>query len=1255
MMRKMKKHIFSSEKKRKQGEDYQEDDEAEKEDEENNAGEEEEKTPMKLLSSSKKTKTDFAGRIGGVFNTTKGRRRSSAGAFFPSSSTKKTKNSEEEQKNNIENDENDENEKTTVPPKLMSMTTGEKKYVSGKDFLTASAKKKMMKKKSDGESSFSMGFKRPLLGLSSPPSLGPPSCLISPNGGANFIVTHKSPNSVAFEMHPGGREYDEDGEDAPPSAHYLSGSPVASGKIFERKEKKTSLSPLAGKIRQFPSLGGAEGEGGENDRGDHKEEKRENDTAAAATTTTTITTTTTTTDAVAEKKGDDDHRGAPVVSSPSVSISDGEENVDGRSEGNAKRGEEKEKDLVVDVNVEEEREIVDDDEEHAVQTWLRDQKILRESGQSMNEDHLKAAPKRVMEALGISDNDDGDDGMIVNDAPVDYGSYDDDDHHHNDDNDDNDFGGNYVNGDDDDMIEEEEREEDDEQLQQQEQDVFEGSKAKSDYAYQCSKCNQNFLSRYKHKLHLSGPCGKIEEKSTMNSNECSKCGKVCKNQQGRIRHEQACPGKEELERRAREEADRKAEELQRRAEKAEEKRRAKEEEERTKEAKREEARKVEEQKKSEMNRRERETKDRAAAVKKTLAEARLFEALQTNRGMTPAAAIVRVIREKLLKATTRAAMIDDEDCSDNDATEKYSTARNIVDSDALTASMRRTRDDLVKQLEPTVTGHEDSIAVCLSGARGVGKTAIVEAALAKLQKLNNNTTTTMSNRRKPGNQQHKEAKIPVVRLSGLLHAEDNIGMREVARQLRPSYQMWDDEEMDDDEVFDNDFVDDIVFSINTAGGTANNASATNKVASNMRENYNFVEETLRLLEGAKKTAVFVLDDFDLFARKGKKQTFLYSMLDLLQQKHAQIAIIAITSRHDVEEALEKRVKSRFTARYCVVESQTCIPPLVLDERTGQPLKDRATGKEIVDDESISRNLAQFEEFLAERVRNCLKVSAQIVPPLTEKRDIGVAESSSAIPGVLFSERGKLAIKSWNAAVDEAINTPLVKTRLQAIATLDNVPRTASDLAIAALMAYQSRTLFSTAALLNDNNGNDNNISRNVLLPSDLARALKDFTRNDFVENLKSCSLLELLLCVAAYRLHFTRERFHFTIAALTQELHEMGSVEQLGAAKDATDGVVARSFETLLRMKLVRIVKRSSGHGSSYSSAAAATAPSANGNNKRAPTNGTASGAKDWKGVALMCTEKELIEAIEGHPSKLSSLKEFLRHENVASAVACAL
>ena len=156
----------------------------------------------------------------------------------------------------------------------------------------------------------------------------------------------------------------------------------------------------------------------------------------------------------------------------------------------------------------------------------------------------------------------------------------------------------------------------------------------------------------------------------------------------------------------------------------------------------------------------------------------------------------------------------------------------------------------MKQLEPTVTGHEDSIAVCLSGARGVGKTAIVEAAIAKLQKLNNkNNITTTTSRRKLVNQQQKEVKIPVVRLSGLLHAEDSIGMREVARQLRPSYQMWDDEEMDDDEVFDNDFIDDIVFSTNTTGGTA-----TNKVASNMRENYNFVEETLRLLEGAKKTA-----------------------------------------------------------------------------------------------------------------------------------------------------------------------------------------------------------------------------------------------------------------------------------------------------------------------------------------------------------------------------------------------------------------
>ena len=1171
-----------------------------------NDGETTNEWPALRTPPSSSKKTDFAGRIGSIFKAPR--------------TTKTT---------------------TTTKKKTNTTTTKKKKFFSGKDFLTTSAKKN--RKNSMGYTHRLSSSPAKNANLLSPAAALPrfaspleaPSCLISPNGGADFIMTHKSPNSVAFEKHPDCGKCEND-EDAPPSAHYLSGSPVASGNIFERK--KTSFSPLGGKMRQFPSL--CEVKGREDDDVEDKQQRttrRENNNC----------------DAVAKKTGDGDHRRIPVVSSsPSVSMSDREENVDGRSKGNAKQQKDKgreegddegdrTRDVGVGVAVEKEREI-DDDEDEAKRTFWLDQKILLESGQSMNEDQLKVSPKNMIEAPGISNGQGDDDAMVVNDAPVDYGYNVEDD----------DFGGDYMNGDVD-MIEEEEGKEhhrhhnQQQEHQRQEQEVFEGSKAKSDYAYQCSKCNQNFMSRHSLRQHLNSQCGKIDEKGTNNRNECSKCGKVCKNQQGRARHELTCPGKEELERRAKEEADRKAKEFQKRAEEAEEKRRAKEEEKRIKEEKREEARRVEEQNKAELNRREKEAKDRAAAVKQTLAEARLFESLESDRGITPAAAISRVIREKLLKATTRAAMLDDEDCSGNVTNENYNSTHGGTDDDALTVSMRRTRDELVKQLEPTVTGHEDSIAVCLSGARGVGKTAIVEAAIAKLQKLNNkNNITTTTSRRKLDNQQQKEVKIPVVRLSGLLHAEDSIGMREVARQLRPSYQMWDDEEMDDDEVFDNDFIDDIVFSTNTTGGTA-----TNKVASNMRENYNFVEETLRLLEGAKKTAVFVLDDFDLFARKGKKQTFLYSMLDLLQQKHAQIAIIAITSRHDVEEALEKRVKSRFTARYCVVESQTCIAPLVLDERTGKPLKDCTTGKEVVDGESISSNPAQFEEFLADRVRNCLKVNT-LVPPLSEKLETGVAESGSTIPAVLFSERGKLAINLWNSAVDEAINTPLVKARLQAIATLDNIPRTASDLAIAALMAYQSRTLFSTTGLLDDNNDNKN---ASVLSPVDLALALKDFTRNDFVENLKSCSLLELLLCVAAYRLHFTRDRFHFTIATLTQELREMGSVEQLGAARDATDGVVARSFETLLRMKLVRIVKRSSSHSSSYSSAVAATAPSLNGSIKRAPISGTASGAKDWKGVALMCTEKELLEAIDGHPSKRSSLKEFLRHENVATAVGCAM
>ena len=1069
-------------------------------------------------------------------------------------------------------------------------------------------------------------------GLEIRKQIGKKNLLISPVA-EDFVMTHNSPNSAAFEKW-------NNFEDV---QHYLSGSPGGFEiKHKDAEAKKTEIkmngdgngrremiSPLGGiKVPQFSLEENSEKEEEEDRRkGDDTEIGREKETMYV----------------IPPRL---DSNAIEMMSSPlpPLELSGKENEVDGRRTKDVEK-------VGFGRNEKCDNEDDDDDEiKAAVNAWVQDKKILRECGVS---DEDRAVPREVQMALGILEDDENNDRLLrkredeVSDDDtennnnaldtygydVDYDQEDMDDEKNNNNNNNNNDANNSE-----------------EKIEV----------ARKQNAYMCERCNEMFASRYFFNRHFE-QCGINNNNNEQQQNEtvsvnknnnimknkiintCSKCGKLCKNLPGKNRHEQTCPGKEALELKEKEDAAQRVEEEKRRFERAEEKRIAREQEHKMKEAKKDEARRIEEQRKADIERYEKEMTEHAMSMKKALAETRHIESQERDRGLTPIAAISRVIREKLLKPSTRAASLNDdhevEIANETEGDDNVNVDRNGKDDHSLIYSLRRTRDDLVSQLLPTVSGRENSIAVCLSGARGVGKTAVVEAALATLQKLNNGV--------KKGTE-GKEVKFPVVRLSGLIHADDSIGMREVARQLRPSYQMWDDDEIDDDEVFDNDFVDDVVFS------TGNSTNATNnKVASNMRENYNFVEETLRLLEGAKRTAVFVLDDFDLFARKGKKQTFLYSMLDLLQQKHAQIAIIAVTSRHDVEEILEKRVKSRFTARYCVIESQTCIAPLCIDERTGKPLQDQ-NGKDRVDETSIATNPKQFEEFLSERVRNYLKV---VIPDHNNNKSKDV---NSGVPSVLFTEYGKAAIKMWNCAVNIAVNAPEVKMRLQTIATLDNVPRTASDIAISALIAFQARTMFSGSSaraitatgggesnLETHGNNNNRNETDEKFSSSDLVLALQEFTRNAFVENLKSCSLLELLLCVAAYRLHFTRDRFHFTIAALTQELREMGSVEQLGAAKDATDGVVARSFETLLRMKLVRIVKQTNADGASqrYTKTSSATASYINANNSRvASANGS---GKDWKGIALMCTEKELSQAIDGHPSKLSSLKEFLRHENV--------
>lgn len=77
-------------------------------------------------------------------------------------------------------------------------------------------------------------------------------------------------------------------------------------------------------------------------------------------------------------------------------------------------------------------------------------------------------------------------------------------------------------------------------------------------------------------------------------------------------------------------------------------------------------------------------------------------------------------------------------------------------------------------------------------------------------------------------------------------------------------------------------------------------------------------------EQTSKSVVFILDEFDLFTTHSR-QTLLYNLFDIAQSRKAPIAVLGLTTRVDVVESLEKRVKSRFSHRYVYLSLPKSIP------------------------------------------------------------------------------------------------------------------------------------------------------------------------------------------------------------------------------------------------------------------------------------------------------------------------------------------
>ena len=173
-------------------------------------------------------------------------------------------------------------------------------------------------------------------------------------------------------------------------------------------------------------------------------------------------------------------------------------------------------------------------------------------------------------------------------------------------------------------------------------------------------------------------------------------------------------------------------------------------------------------------------------------------------------------------------------------------------------------------VEQTVLAGEGN-SMLIIGSRGCAKTTLVETVVSDLSA------------------DHDEH-FHVVRLNGFIHTDDKLALREIWRQLGREM------EVDDDAVT----------------GRSNYADTLTSLLALL--SHTAQEEPDTETPSIAKSVIFILDEFDLFASH-PRQTLLYNLFDVAQSRNAPIAVLGLTTKIDVMESLEKRVKSRFGQRY----------------------------------------------------------------------------------------------------------------------------------------------------------------------------------------------------------------------------------------------------------------------------------------------------------------------------------------------------
>lgn len=187
-------------------------------------------------------------------------------------------------------------------------------------------------------------------------------------------------------------------------------------------------------------------------------------------------------------------------------------------------------------------------------------------------------------------------------------------------------------------------------------------------------------------------------------------------------------------------------------------------------------------------------------------------------------------------------------------------------------------------LTATITAGESN-SLLLLGSRGSGKSLLISHCLADVTRLH-------------GDDFH------VVRLNGFFQTDDKLALREIWRQLGREMAVSEDE----------------------TGEISSYADTMASLLSLLSHPEELEDPDAMMVdppnpenreEGVNKTTksiIFILDEFDLFTTH-PRQTLLYNLFDIAQAKKAPIAVIGCSTRMDVVDCLEKRVKSRFSHRW----------------------------------------------------------------------------------------------------------------------------------------------------------------------------------------------------------------------------------------------------------------------------------------------------------------------------------------------------